>query len=85
VFGLPVFIYVLHVAIRFFDWNLFVWSNWKGLLSVAGLASTWEAMKPNAYTWKLSLGWVLFHAVLYMWAPGRVVKVCPSLDRAQLC
>ncbi len=84
VFGLPVFIYALHVAIHQFQWRLFEWADWQGLLTWEGLARSWEALKPNAYTWKLSLGWMLFHAVLYMWAPGRIVKVGRKLRAMHL-
>ena len=33
VFGLPVFITFVHIAIAFWNWNLFVWSNYEQLLS----------------------------------------------------
>jgi hypothetical protein len=76
--GLPVFIYVIHVAIHFWDWNLLIVDNWLSLLRADTWARTWAAFAPNAYTWTLSLGWCAFHAVLYMLAPGRIVKVSES-------
>jgi len=83
VLGLPVFIFFLHVVIKFWNWDLFNVENYMSL-SLDKLAIYWNEFSPNAYTWQLFLGWNAFHIVLYMFAPGRIVKGQPDPDTGKV-
>lgn len=64
VFGLPVFIAFLHIAIAFWDWDVLNLDNYKSLTG-AKILHYLHGIAPNAYTWQLALGWIAFHIFLY--------------------
>ena len=77
VFGLPVFIILLHTAITSWSWNLFDLKNYTEILSRPSVLITYlSEFAPNAYTWKLAIGWNVMHIIIYMLAPGKIAKVC---------
>jgi len=79
VFGLPFFIALLHVAVKFWNWDLLNIANYTSI-DAQKLALYWGGIAPNAYSWQLTLGWIAMHVALYLFAPGRIVKGRPDPD-----
>jgi hypothetical protein len=86
VFGLPVFIFLLHVSIHFWSWNLFDFGNYKAILANPSLLVGYykSGFAPTPFTWSLVLGWIAMHAVLYMLAPGKIAKGLPDPDTGRV-
>lgn len=76
---MPVFITLIHISIRFWDFAILDFSKYTSL-SVDQVLGYLRELAPTQYTWTMLLAWIALQVFLYYFVPGKIAKGLPDPD-----